>query len=366
MGAKITLSELSRLLATQTGYASRDTEAFLKELFFEIGSSLEKDDTVKLKGIGTFKTNRSGARKSVDVSTGEEIEIPSHIRVVFTPDKDIAAAINAPFSMFESVEIADGVTDEMLSATEQIESEEIESEEIGLPHTEPEETGLTEEPEIEETVPEPQEEQSEEKDDESPVFEERIEEPEPEPTPEIQEEFTEPEAVMKPVRHGLPSWVWFMFGFASACVLFVCFVIAYRFIEHNQVKDNVQAVEETVVISEYETDPVSDTIPEPGMEEVPETAAESYPDTQPSDKVIYDTVTKTRYLTTMSREYYGSYYFWPYIYEENEKILGHPDRIRPGTKVVIPSLEKYGVDPKNSADVRAAKKKGVAIYARYK
>ena len=101
-------------------------------------------------------------------------------------------------------------------------------------------------------------------------------------------------------------------------------------------------------------------------EEISDKAREEAVPTQPSDKKVYDTITKTRYLTTMAKQYYGNFHLWPYIYMENEAILGHPDRIKPGTKVVIPSLSKYGVDPNNPADIAKAKKKGVEIYSRYK
>ena len=87
--------------------------------------------------------------------------------------------------------------------------------------------------------------------------------------------------------------------------------------------------------------------------------------TRPSDEPVYDTITKTRYLTTMAKEHYGNYNLWPYIYEENKAILGHPDRIRPGTKVIVPPLSKYGVNPSDPDDIAKAKKKGVEIYARY-
>ncbi|MDE5813354.1 MAG: hypothetical protein K2H72_03620 [Muribaculaceae bacterium] len=83
------------------------------------------------------------------------------------------------------------------------------------------------------------------------------------------------------------------------------------------------------------------------------------------DLIAYDTVTLTRFLITMSREYYGNPDFWPYIYEENSDKLGHPDRIVPGTMVVVPRLSKFGVDPKNPADVEKAKRLGKQIYARY-
>ncbi len=99
------------------------------------------------------------------------------------------------------------------------------------------------------------------------------------------------------------------------------------------------------------------------VEDVP---ADKVVPTQPSDpKPVYDTVTTTHYLTSMAKKYYGNYHLWPYIYKENEKILGHPNRIRPGTKVVIPDLSKYGVDPKNPKDIEKAKNMGAEIYKKY-
>lgn len=88
--------------------------------------------------------------------------------------------------------------------------------------------------------------------------------------------------------------------------------------------------------------------------------------TKPSDQKQYDTITKTRYLTTMAKDHYGNYHLWPYIYKENAAFLGHPDRIRPGTRVVIPDLKKYGINPNNPADIAKAKQLGTQIYAKYK
>lgn len=80
---------------------------------------------------------------------------------------------------------------------------------------------------------------------------------------------------------------------------------------------------------------------------------------------VYDTITTKRFLTTMAKEHYGSYHLWPYIYDENASKLGHPDRIKPGTKVVIPPASKYGIDAHNPDCIAKAKRRGAAIYARY-
>ena len=89
-------------------------------------------------------------------------------------------------------------------------------------------------------------------------------------------------------------------------------------------------------------------------------------ETQPSDKVVKDIIGPHNYLTTMAQRHYGDYNLWAYIYEENKSFLGHPDRIKPGTEVVVPPLSKYGIDPKNPDDVKKAKRLGIEIYKRFK
>lgn len=125
---------------------------------------------------------------------------------------------------------------------------------------------------------------------------------------------------------------------------------------------------ETSITDESENNNASENIQEEtdivDKEEVKNDIESEVP-TAPSDAIVYDTISTTRYLTTMAKKHYGNYNLWPYIYEENKAKLGHPDRIRPGTPVVIPKLSKYGVDPTNAADIDKAKKMGIAIYAKY-
>lgn len=81
--------------------------------------------------------------------------------------------------------------------------------------------------------------------------------------------------------------------------------------------------------------------------------------------IAYDRIGTARFLITMSREYYGDPNLWPYIYEENRAKFGHPDKIAPGTTALVPSLKKYGVNPKNPSDIEKAKRKVKEIYTRY-
>ncbi len=80
---------------------------------------------------------------------------------------------------------------------------------------------------------------------------------------------------------------------------------------------------------------------------------------------VTDTVTRNRYLTTMARQYYGDYRFWVYIYEENADHLQNPNRIKPGTPIVIPPASKYGIDSNDPESVAKAEKRIAEISKKY-
>lgn len=116
MNNKVTFPELVEQVAQYANTSKRMSELFLKELFATISQSLIDGKSVKVKGIGTFKLTEVSPRKSVDVNTGEEIEIPGHKKLSFAPDKDMAEAINQPFMHFETEILDDDVTDDQLAA----------------------------------------------------------------------------------------------------------------------------------------------------------------------------------------------------------------------------------------------------------
>lgn len=106
MGKKILLPQLVSMLSSSSGMAKKSSETFIKTFFATLTDVLAEHENVRIKGFGTFKVNRVEARKSVNVSTGEEMQIPAHYKVVFLPDKTISEKINREFSWFEIVEIA--------------------------------------------------------------------------------------------------------------------------------------------------------------------------------------------------------------------------------------------------------------------
>ena len=75
MAEKLSWSELRRVIATRAGVSEKKAGEFLSELQKQITEALKQDKVVKVNGLGTFKLQAVAPRKSVNVSTGEEIII---------------------------------------------------------------------------------------------------------------------------------------------------------------------------------------------------------------------------------------------------------------------------------------------------
>lgn len=423
---KVTLAGLTARLSVRTGDTKRQTEDFLRELFALISDELEKGESVKVPGLGVFKSIEVEARKSVNVNTGEETLIPGHRKIVYMASKELSATVNEPFSMFQTIEL----TDEAVTELEGAEAAEPEPEAVcDVPFAstvyELEEPEVIAESELEresaqeaesELIPEqpeafqPASEESPDSDDGTKDLKDLNDLRDSKDLKDSNDlkdfkdlndfkdskdlkDLTDPDISEDSEVPAIPRkrfWPGFLIGFAAACL--IAFVAVWALFEYGvlsserlagaEPKAESEAIAATSVSAEVPVEvpavepDKSKSEPEPAAKEPevqePEvqkqaTKAEAEPSvpTQPSDKKVYDTITKTRYLTTMAKDHYGNYHLWPYIYKENEKILGHPDRIRPGTKVVVPPLSKYGVNPDNKADIDKAKKLGNEIYARY-
>lgn len=103
MNERLNMQDLTDELAESHGMSRRNAESFVRDFFVLIAEALERDKYVKVKGFGTFKLIEVDTRESVDVNTGEHIEIQGHNRVSFTPDPTLKDAVNKPFSAFETV-----------------------------------------------------------------------------------------------------------------------------------------------------------------------------------------------------------------------------------------------------------------------
>ena len=107
MKEKIGLQDLSVILAEKAEITRKDAETFLREYFEVLNDELINSESIKIKDLGAFKLSQMEDRESIDVTTGGRMLIPAHYRVIFTPDKNLAEAVNAPFAFFETTEIDD-------------------------------------------------------------------------------------------------------------------------------------------------------------------------------------------------------------------------------------------------------------------
>lgn len=461
MDNKITLSVLAQMLSERTGASRKECEELLRSFFRTISATLAAGEPVKVRGFGTFKISPVDARMSVDVSSGQDYEIPAHNRIVFIPAKELAGMVNAPFSMFETIELADALTDADLdeaepdteadeaadaapeeapapveetpaadsenlpqekepAATEPDQEEQEESpEEVELSEEEepaeddvaPEEEVSVEEEPAEEDEPPEEVEESPEEDDSTEAPADELGEPDShiaaaadeeasaqmsdslqpyeisseegddeEVKPAVRQPDHEPQRTPSRFGHG------FLWGMVAA-ILLVLLGCGVLYMLNDTFRSSVGAMTGATQPAANQSRDSSAAIPgegevalaadmaedETGMadmvEDMPEgkdIPADSAVPTRPSDQPVYDTVTADAGLGVLARRHYGNYHFWPYIYKENEKILGHPDRIRPGTRLVIPPLSKYGVDSRNASDLAKAKRLDAEIYAKYK
>lgn len=399
MDERISLSTLVSMLSLNTGDSKKDSEDFIRELFALVSEALERGESVKIKGLGVFKIINVEARKSVNVNNGSEHIIAAHRKVAFIPCKEIASIVNEPFEMFRTVELSeeaakrietelnrdgeypDNVSDESESDEESIiapSSEELQEEikedkqseegednlymvaeesEVGeyprifdFEET-PENSGAADEAEIIDNSV---------KSEEDITMEETAEAEDSDNNDELNydagyEQETD-FAIHKPRNY-------YWFGVATGVLVTLIGVMLFWNLYGMKMESGTDKAK---IDMTSKVDKVNTPGAEASLINDNDTITEADVPTKPSDLPEYDTITKTRYLTTMAKDHYGNYNLWPYIYIENEKILGHPDRIKPGTRVVVPPLSKYGVDPESPAEIEKAKQKGLEIYARYK
>lgn len=106
---RLSIQEIAKVLVAKNGLEPSQANRFATELFAIIQERLEKNDLVKVKGLGTFKVITVDARESVSVRTGGRVMIEEHSKITFTPDATMKELVNKPFSQFETVVLNDNV-----------------------------------------------------------------------------------------------------------------------------------------------------------------------------------------------------------------------------------------------------------------
>ena len=224
---RLTIQEISKVLITKNGLEQSEANRFATELFAVIQERLEKNDQVKVKGLGTFKVITVEARESVSVRTGSRVMIDEHSKITFTPDATMKELVNKPFSQFETVPLNDNVEfDDLKEQDDDAEFEDIkndltEEELIQLEQMDKSEEPVSIRPVLTEPIKE-----TEPKPEMKPKVEEELqelpqEEPQIEPKEEPQDDIEETSELVNfyDDEEELSSWSkWLWLGFAAICI----------------------------------------------------------------------------------------------------------------------------------------------------
>lgn len=397
----LSMPEIITRLASKVKCGDDVAGAFLKEFSVVVTQGLTADGVVRIDGLGTFKVT-----SDVDGSP----------LVDFAPEASLAATVNEPFAMFDSVELADSLTDEELEFSLPVQPvTEPEPEPIPVPESVAARPSVEESP-IEES---PLEDSPAE---ESSIEESTVEEfPNPPivetPAPEVpktilppplppkfsskkKEEpeetdrekeaisprhFTggnhdqgydsplavrlEPESRVTIKRVGHTTLTLVVTAIAACLFGLMAGYMAYRYTNFG-LPSGVEVMEEGIFIphsprtarQETAADtvavvaPTKDTgeaVADSSREEIV-TVSTAATETVPA--VVTDTVRPGNYLSVMARRHYGSAKFWVYIYIENKDKIKDPDNLENGMVIVIPPASKYGIDPSDKESLRNAER----------
>ena len=391
MAEKLSWTELRRALASRADVSEKEANAFLNALSEQLIEALKSDKQVKINGLGTFKLQAVAPRKSVDVTTGEEITIEGYNKIVFGPEAGIKELV-------ESIQPA--ATGSQPSEIDPIQKLGVQAEEIvdilGDLGQSPEKP---EEPVVEEPVAEePKEEEPKE---EEPVY------VAPEPTYVAPEPtYVAPEPVyVAPAPEPQPKKKSHFVRDVLICVIILLLLLfaAYFFFRGQisswidnlmnpapteQVEIVVPADTTAVEAEEIETEPAemmqpAEEIEQPAEqpEEQPKkTSKKSSKKKSKSNKISQDQILaeflavsgelddvspaegqELNYagwktiepihegsrLAWMAKVHYGSKIYWPYLFDANRDKFTDPNDIETGTPIRVPELTAAQLDTTN-------------------
>ena len=405
MADKLSWSELRRALAQRANISEKDANTFLTAFNAQLLEALKTEKQVKINGLGTFKLQAVAPRKSVDVTTGNEITIEGYNKVSFVPEagvKELVEKVEAG----EAVEALDPIqklgaqADEIVDILGDLgelpkEEKAEEPVEEAAPVEEPkeeepvEETAPVEEPKAEEPVDEepivaepviaevPAEEPKEEEpiEETAPVEEPKEEEPViaevPAEEPKEEEPLIVSEKPAKKKNYFLRALL------ISFIILLILCVVGYFFLRKQVcewfdiLKEKVEKIELfnkcSAPSDEVEVAAAEDEL----VLEVPEEAAEQVAESEApkaevqkakyEELLLTEEITEGSRLAWISRKYYGHPDYWPYLYDANRDRIDDPSNVPVGTQIRVPKLTKVQRDMTSSEYLRLKEEAVAAI-----
>lgn len=387
MNEKISFPDLVGLLSSKMNITKKEAETFLKEFFTVSTEVITSGEELRINGLGLFKPIWVEARGSINVQTGEPVEIPGHYKLSFIPDKVLREAVNAPFSSFSVEVLNDHVPIEDMTAvpsqdidenndicntenvelqdSKEIREKEEEDEPIEPAHEYIQEDKSADEESSESTVSSQEIEK----------FQEEIIQPESETKVEEKEEDCYEDYLRKSASRKSFWW-----GVLSAFGIIIICLAGGIFFMGNDSPYVVKIGEYTLSLGKQSIDsrPMNNNPESVVLPENKDTLSEMEKDSVLKDSVIsvsplaapevkpvIETIRSGVFLTTLARKYFGHKAFWVYIYEENKDVIKNPNQVPIGTRLTIPSASKYDIDANNRTSVENAKALAAKIQSRY-
>ena len=387
MNEKISFPDLVGLLSSKMNITKKEAETFLKEFFTVSTEVITSGEELRINGLGLFKPIWVEARGSINIQTGEPVEIPGHYKLSFIPDKVLREAVNAPFSSFSVEVLNDHVPIEDMTAvpsqdidenndicnTENVElqdSKEIREKEEEDEPIEPAHEYIQEDKSVDEESSE-----STVSSQEIEKFQEEIIQPESETKVEEKEEDCYEDYLRKSASRKSFWW-----GVLSAFGIIIICLAGGIFFMGNDSPYVVKIGEYTLSLGKQSIDsrpmnnnPESVVLPEnkdtlSEMEKdsvLKDSVISASPLAAPEVKPVIETIRSGVFLTTLAPKNFGHKAFLVYIYEENKDVIKNPNQVPIGTRLTIPSASKYDIDANNRTSVEKAKALAAKIQSRY-
>lgn len=390
-GQIVSLHEITGRLGAETGCGPEIAGTFLKEFSAVISQGLAADGVVCVAGLGMF-------RVVSDVSGNPSVE--------FAPDASLGGKVNEPFAMFESVELADSLTESELNppAEAQPEAGEIpeavatgimppplpprflRKEKVAAPQPEDDMRAPLAESQSQEihtgqeAAPEDGNATSPAREDlsvQDPVSYPPVYSGEPQPDANPLAVRLEPESSVTIQRVGHTTLTLVVTAIAACLLGLILGYLSYKWLNNN-LSGNVELLEDGILIRHDSGIVKEEIVPFDNAAEdslemvrdipadssaVPEAAETPAQQTaQPAaPAVVTDTVGPGNYLSVMARRHYGNAKFWVYIYLENKDKIRNPDNLEDGMVLVIPPASKYGIDASDPASLKKAEKEAYKV-----
>ena len=365
---KVNVSDLTDALARRTTITKKNAEAFVAAFQDIFQEGLLRDKNVKITGLGTFRLQWVEPRRSVNVQTGEAIEIAGHYKVVFAPETSLKERVNEPFSHLETTSM-DGAPVKKVEVSKEmplqkLASQAIEIQDILSSINEPEPVVEIQPEPVVETEPEV-------------VKYEALDVPTSVESPSAERRYTPVATVeeSKPMLNTISSnasmvpepkkrkliWLWITL---LALVLGGGGFAVYYFYG-TMIQTSVMNL-----VADWQSDkqPKQAIEPAKSVEQVAVAATDSITETPVVETSVFDQpreytefiadvrVPDGGRLTLISQKYYGHKDFWVYIYEANKEKIQNPDKVEVGTLVRIPKLNPELINLDNSESLVYARK----------